>query len=129
MASVMQNKSRLGLTNMTKPGGLLYFHIHEPRIKLAWNELNETKRDTEFIQSFKLSGLLNSDDAVLEAFDTRLEPNYNSDIVPLGLKKDGGITRNSKVADETTIYKLIQHNKRKSIEAATNIVDDHKGVG
>lgn len=128
MDIVLQNKSRLGLTNMTKPGGLLYFHVHEPRIKLAWNELNETKRDTEFIQSFKLSGLLNSDDAVLEAFDTRLEPNYNSDIVPLGLKKDGGIKRNSKVADEKTIYKLIQHNKRNFIETASNIMDGHTEV-
>lgn len=128
MDIVLQNKARLGLTNMTKPGGLLYFHVHEPRIKLAWNELNETKRDLEFIQSFKLSGLLNSDEAVLDAFDTRIEPSYNSDIVPLGLKKDGGIKSNSKVADEKTIYKLIQHNKQNFIETASNIMDGHTEV-
>ncbi|MFK3831009.1 helicase-exonuclease AddAB subunit AddB [Staphylococcus saprophyticus] len=128
MDIVLQNKSRLGLTDMTKPGGLLYFHVHEPRIKLAWNQLSEDKRDTEFINSFKLSGLLNSDTSVLDAFDTRLEPSYNSDIVPLGLKKDGGIKSNSKVADEQTIYKLIKHNKQNFIETASNIMDGHTEV-
>lgn len=128
MDIVLQNKSRLGLTDMTKPGGLLYFHVHEPRIKLAWNQLSEDKRDTEFINSFKLSGLLNSATSVLDAFDTRLEPSYNSDIVPLGLKKDGGIKSNSKVADEQTIYKLIKHNKQNFIETASNIMDGHTEV-
>lgn len=128
MDIVLQNKSRLGLTDLTKPGGLLYFHVHEPRIKLAWNQLSEDKRDTEFINSFKLSGLLNSDTSVLDAFDTRLEPSYNSDIVPLGLKKDGGIKSNSKVADEQTIYKLIKHNKQNFIETASNIMDGHTEV-
>lgn len=128
MDIVLQNKSRLGLTDMTKPGGLLYFHVHEPRIKLAWNQLSEDKRNTEFINSFKLSGLLNSDTSVLDAFDTRLEPSYNSDIVPLGLKKDGGIKSNSKVADEQTIYKLIKHNKQNFIETASNIMDGHTEV-
>ena len=128
MDIVLQNKSRLGLTDMTKPGGLLYFHVHEPRIKLAWNQLSEDKRKTEFINSFKLSGLLNSDTSVLDAFDTRLEPSYNSDIVPLGLKKDGGIKSNSKVADEQTIYKLIKHNKQNFIETASNIMDGHTEV-
>ena len=29
----LQNQERLGLTDIVKPGGLLYFHVHEPRIK------------------------------------------------------------------------------------------------
>jgi ATP-dependent helicase/nuclease subunit B len=34
---VLQNKQRLGLTDIVKPGGLLYFHVHEPRIKFkSW---------------------------------------------------------------------------------------------
>ena len=90
--------------------------------------MSEEKRDSEFIQSFKLSGLLNSDESVLDAFDTRLEPSYNSDIVPLGMKKDGGIKSNSKVADEDTIYKLIHHNKQNFIETASNIMDGHTEV-
>ncbi|MFH7205022.1 PD-(D/E)XK nuclease family protein, partial [Staphylococcus aureus] len=30
MDIVLQNKQRLGLTDIVKPGGLLYFHVHEP---------------------------------------------------------------------------------------------------
>ena len=32
-------------------------------------------------QNFKMSGLLNRDQEVLDALDIRLEPKYNSDIV------------------------------------------------
>ena len=128
MDIVLQNKNRLGLTNATKPGGLLYFHVHEPRIKLAWKELTEDKRNSEFINSFKLNGLLNSDSTALHAFDTRLEPSFVSDIVPVALKKDGGIRSNSKVADEDTIYKFIALNKRNFIETASNIMDGHTEI-
>ncbi len=31
MDIVLQNKQRLGLTDIVKPGGLLYFHVHEPQ--------------------------------------------------------------------------------------------------
>ncbi len=34
MDIVLQNKQRLGLTDIVKPGGLLYFHVHEPKINL-----------------------------------------------------------------------------------------------
>lgn len=128
MDIVLNNKERLGLTPETKPGGLLYFHVHQPRIKLAWSEIDKEKRNKEFINSFKLSGLINDDESVIEAVDTRIEPNYTSDIVPIGLKKDGGLKSQSKVADEDTIYKLIQHNKRNFIKTASDIMDGHTEV-
>jgi ATP-dependent helicase/nuclease subunit B len=128
MDIVLQNKTRLGLNKVTKPGGLLYFHVHEPRIKLAWKELQEEKRTTEFLTAFKLNGLLNSDTNVLDALDDRIEPSFTSDIVPVGLKKDGTVKSSSKVADESTIYKFIAHNKQNFIDTATNIMDGHTEV-
>ncbi|MCG7341505.1 helicase-exonuclease AddAB subunit AddB [Staphylococcus auricularis] len=128
MDIVLQNKQRLGLRDFTKPGGMLYFHVHEPRLDLAWNELDETKRNQKFLQSFKLSGLVNEDPTVLEAVDSRLEPSFKSDIVPVGLKKDGTANANSQVTDEQTIYKLIQHNKRNFIDIASQIMDGHTEV-
>ncbi len=42
MDIVLQNKERLGLTDIVKPGGLLYFHVHEPRIKFkSWADIDE----------------------------------------------------------------------------------------
>lgn len=61
--------------------------MHEPRLQLAWNELDEDKRNEKFINSFKLSGLVNNDTSVIEAFDNRMEPNYTSDIIPVAMKR------------------------------------------
>ncbi|MDQ7176831.1 PD-(D/E)XK nuclease family protein, partial [Staphylococcus chromogenes] len=82
MDIVLQNKERLGLTDIVKPGGLLYFHVHEPRIKFkSWADIDEDQFQKDYIKNFKMSGLLNRDQEVLDALDIRLEPKYNSDIV------------------------------------------------
>ena len=86
MDIVLQNKDRLELTDIVKPGGLLYFHVHEPRIKFDnWSKIDEDKLNKELIKSFKMSGLVNSDEEVIDALDKRLEPSFNSDILPIGL--------------------------------------------
>ncbi|MCE3400056.1 PD-(D/E)XK nuclease family protein, partial [Staphylococcus aureus] len=86
MDIVLQNKDRLELTDIVKPGGLLYFHVHEPRIKFDnWSKIDEDKLNKELIKSFKMSGLVNSDEEVIDALDKRLEPSFNSDIAPIGL--------------------------------------------
>lgn len=130
MDIVLQNPERLGLTEEVKPGGLLYFHVHEPRIKFkSWADIDEDILEQQLIKNFKLSGLVNSDPEVIDALDTRLEPKFTSDIVPVGLTKDGSITkRGSNVADEETIYKFIQHNKDNFIATASNIMDGHTEV-
>ena len=59
-----------------------------------------------------MSGLLNSDEEVIDAIDSRMEPSFTSDIVPLGLTTKGAISKNtSRVADEDVIRQFIQHNK------------------
>lgn len=70
-----------------KPGGLLYFHVHEPRIKFkSWADIDEDKLEQDLIKKFKLSGLVNADQAVIDALDIRLEPKFTSDIVPVGFE-------------------------------------------
>ena len=49
-----------------------------------WSKIDEEKLDKELIKSFKMSGLLNSDEEVIDAIDSRMEPSFTSDIVPLG---------------------------------------------
>lgn len=94
MDIVLQNKQRLGLTDIVKPGGLLYFHVHEPRIKFkSWSDIDEDKLEQDLIKKFKLSGLVNADQTVIDALDIRLEPKFTSDIVPVGLNKDGSLSK------------------------------------
>ncbi|OHO71587.1 helicase-exonuclease AddAB subunit AddB [Staphylococcus sp. HMSC036D05] len=130
MDIVLQNQERLALTDIVKPGGLLYFHVHEPRIKFEnWSKIDEEKLDKELIKSFKMSGLLNSDEEVIDAIDSRMEPSFTSDIVPLGLTTKGAISKNtSRVADEDVIRQFIQHNKNNFIDTATHIMDGHTEV-
>ena len=76
-----------------------------------------------------MSGLVNSDENVLDALDIRLEPKFKSDIVPVGLTAKGTINKaSSQVADENTIYKFIEHNKKNFIETASHIMDGHTEV-
>ena len=105
MDIVLQNQDRLGLTDIVKPGGLLYFHVHEPRLKLKnWSEIDQEKIEKDYIKSFKMSGLVNSDEDVLDALDIRLEPKFKSDIVPVGLTAKGAISKSgSQVADENNL--------------------------
>ena len=128
MDVVLQNKMRLGLTEMTKPGGLLYFHVHQPRPSYQLNELLQKDFGQEFLGAYRLNGLLNDDEEVLDAFDTRFEPQFKSDIVPLRAKKDGALHYSSKVANEETIYKFLKHNRQNFIDIASDIMDGHTEV-
>ena len=39
MDIALQNAQRLGLSNEIKPGGLLYFHVHDERLSFKdWGE-------------------------------------------------------------------------------------------
>lgn len=129
MDIALQNKARLGLSSEVKPGGFLYMYVHKFKDeKRTWSDLSTENLETSFLKSYKLSGLLNGDSDVIEAYDKRLIDGFNSDIVPLRLKKNGDFYSSSKVADETTLYKLMQHNKRNFEEIATNIMDGHTEV-
>ncbi|ARJ51405.1 helicase-exonuclease AddAB subunit AddB [Staphylococcus lutrae] len=129
MDIALQNKERLGLSEAVKPGGFLYMFVHKFRDeKRAWKDVQDAKREIDFLKSYQLQGLLNNDVDVLEAYDSRLTTGFQSDIVPIGLKKDGSFYATSKVTDEATIHKLIQHNRRNFQDIATHIMDGHNEV-
>lgn len=129
MDVVLQNKERLNLAAQTEPGGLLYFHVHEPRVTFSnWADIDEEKRQKELLKSFRLSGLVNNDPDVIEAEDSRLEPQFTSDIVPLNMLKSGALGKSNPVADTDTIYKFIEHNKQNFTQIASDIMDGHTEV-
>lgn len=93
MDIVLQNSERLGLSSEVKPGGLLYFHIHDERLKFEkWGDLTEEALNKKninqaILKEYKLKGLINSDAEVIDAMDIRLNEISKSDIVPVTLKK------------------------------------------
>lgn len=79
------------------PAGVLYFHVHNPFINAA-KPLTIDQIEAELLKKFKMNGLMLSDQNVIRLMDQTLETG-NSQIISAGIKKDGTLTKNSKVAN------------------------------
>lgn len=91
-----------------KPAGIFYFKIDDPMIKTE-------EKAVEFIENeirkkLKMKGLVLKD--VNIAYEMDKELGRSSDIIPVGLKKDGQFTSNSSAVDEETFMDLIKHVRR-----------------
>ncbi|MBP3038679.1 helicase-exonuclease AddAB subunit AddB [Bacillaceae bacterium Marseille-Q3522] len=86
------------------PAGVLYFHIHNPFIQtnklLSFDEMEQ-----EIFKSFKMNGLLLSEKNIVKLMDQELE-NGESAIISAGLKKDGNLSKRSKVANRSDFEKM-----------------------
>ncbi|MGD6895937.1 helicase-exonuclease AddAB subunit AddB [Bacillus infantis] len=78
------------------PAGVMYFHVHNPIVNspklLTLDEIEE-----EIFKKFKMNGLLLGDENVLRLMDKTIDSG-DSSIISAGFKKDGTITKRSKVA-------------------------------
>lgn len=102
---LMQSEQWLGLRAM--PAGILYFHVHNAM--LSRNDiLSETKRKQELFKQYKMQGMLISDENIVRLMDTSLKQG-TSQIVPAGIKKNGGFYKHSKVANSQTFSLLRAH--------------------
>lgn len=91
----------------TSPAGVLYFHVHNPMIANS-NPLSEESVEKEKRKSFKMSGLVLADQDVVRLMDSEVQTGP-SELIPAGLKKDGGFYSNSSVATAPQWDKLHQH--------------------
>ncbi|XJZ28134.1 helicase-exonuclease AddAB subunit AddB [Bacillota bacterium Lsc_1132] len=78
------------------PAGVLYFHVHNPMIS-SKKLLTIDQIEQEIMKQFKMNGLVLNDQNVIHLMDRTLESG-NSQIISAGIKKDGTLTKNSKVA-------------------------------
>lgn len=78
------------------PAGVLYFHVHNPLISTA-KLLTIDEIEKEIMKKFKMNGLMVGDPDVLKLMDQTLESG-DSQIISAGIKKDGSLTKKSKVA-------------------------------
>jgi ATP-dependent helicase/nuclease subunit B len=103
------------------PAGMLYFHVHNPMIN-STKMLTLEQIEEELIKKFKMNGLMLSDQNVLRLMDQTLESG-NSQIVSAGIKKDGTLTKNSKVASMDEFENLRSY-VRKLYEKTGNAIID-----
>jgi ATP-dependent helicase/nuclease subunit B len=78
------------------PAGVLYFHVHNPLISTT-KLLTIDEIEKEIMKKFKMNGLMVGDQDVLKLMDQTLESG-DSQIISAGIKKDGNLTKKSKVA-------------------------------
>ncbi|WP_010650057.1 helicase-exonuclease AddAB subunit AddB [Oceanobacillus massiliensis] len=107
---VVLTHSEQWLGSKATPAGVLYFHVHNPMIsgnqKMSDNEIEE-----EIFKKYKMQGLLLSNEEVVKMMDQSLESG-TSQIVPAGVKKNGGFYNYSKIADNETFSDLQLHIQR-----------------
>lgn len=101
------------------PGGVLYFHVHNPFITDK-PDLSDPKLEEEIFKNYKMKGLLLSDEEVVRMMDTGLDSG-RSNIIPAGLKKSGGFYNDSKVVNNDMFNDLKQYIHKLIEEAGINI--------
>lgn len=81
-----------------EPAGVLYFHVHNPMISTS-KILTLEDIEQEIFKKFKMNGLLLEDEHVIKLMDQTLDTG-DSAIISAGFKKDGTISKRSKVASK-----------------------------
>ncbi|WP_226576825.1 helicase-exonuclease AddAB subunit AddB [Halobacillus litoralis] len=103
------------------PGGVLYFHVHNPMIT-GKQLLQDEQIEEEIFKKFKMQGLLLENERVVQMMDTGLDKGY-SQIVPAALKAKGGFYKSSRTADAERFEQLKQYIRGLMTEAGTKITD------
>ncbi|WP_106498070.1 helicase-exonuclease AddAB subunit AddB [Lentibacillus sp. Marseille-P4043] len=104
---VVLSQSEQWLGAKATPAGVLYFHVHNPMIS-AKQKMSDQDINYEIFKKYKMQGLLLSNEDVVKLMDTSLDSG-TSQIVPAGVKKNGGFYNSSKVADQDTFQVLQGH--------------------
>jgi ATP-dependent helicase/nuclease subunit B len=103
------------------PAGVLYFHVHNPIIN-ASRMLSLDEIEEEIIKQFKMNGLLLEDENVIRMMDRTLDSGSSSQIISAGFKKDGSMTKASKVASREDFDQLRHFVRQKYMETGNEIV-------
>ncbi|MDR7076673.1 ATP-dependent helicase/nuclease subunit B [Neobacillus niacini] len=108
------------------PAGVLYFHVHNPLISSS-KLLTVDEIEKEIMKKFKMNGLMVGDQDVLKLMDQSLESG-DSQIISAGIKKDGNLTKKSKVASLTEFDDLRAYVRKHYQSTGEAIVDGQVAI-
>ncbi|WP_282155715.1 helicase-exonuclease AddAB subunit AddB [Cytobacillus gottheilii] len=106
--------------NRAFPAGVLYFHVHNPMLAVS-KMLKEEDLEQEFMKKFKMQGLMLGEENVIRLMDQSID-NSDSAIVSAGFKKDGSISKKSKIASKQEFDSLRSFVRRKYIHSGNEIM-------
>ncbi|MFD1361014.1 helicase-exonuclease AddAB subunit AddB [Lentibacillus salinarum] len=116
---VVLSQSEQWLGEKATPAGVLYFHVHNPMISGHMN-MSDDAIEKELFKKYKMKGLLLSDEEIVQLMDTSLDSG-RSQIVPAGVKKNGELRSDSRIADQDTFSRLQDHIHHLMMQAGIDI--------
>jgi ATP-dependent helicase/nuclease subunit B len=105
------------------PGGLFYFNIDDPIID---EQETEKSFEEKLLESFKLSGLVLLDEAVVKAMDSNFTD--KSAVIPISFLKSGEFGTNASLIDSEAFNKLRMTVEEKIVFFANEIMSGNIAV-
>ena len=101
-----------------EPAGILYYNLIEPIISENKN-LSDEEIEEKIRKSFKMKGLILADIKVIKMMDKNIEKG-SSNIIPVYLNKDGGISESRSNTISKEEFQKLQKTTRKIIKQIAN---------
>ncbi|ALS76670.1 helicase-exonuclease AddAB subunit AddB [Planococcus rifietoensis] len=118
--------SKRWLGEQAEPAGVLYFHMHNPMLKMT-KLLTAEELEEELAKSFKMNGLVVEDPEVIQAMDAQIDGYSN--VIPVRLNKNGSVSKGSSKTVEKDDMETIRKFVRKKHQGAGNgILDGNTAV-
>ncbi|WNS76814.1 helicase-exonuclease AddAB subunit AddB [Bacillus sp. DTU_2020_1000418_1_SI_GHA_SEK_038] len=103
------------------PAGILYFHVHNPIISTS-KMLTIDDIEQEIFKKFKMNGLILGEENVIKLMDQTLD-NGDSSIISAGFKKDGTLSKRSKIASKQEFEQLRQYVRKMYTKTGNQITE------
>ncbi|HBX24495.1 MAG TPA: helicase-exonuclease AddAB subunit AddB [Desulfotomaculum sp.] len=108
------------------PGAVLYFRVDDPLVKTEGEPVEEGEIGQRLLRKLKMNGLVLADRTLVDKLDAETGP--ASDLVPVGIKKDGTFTAYSSVVDSRDFKLLLALLQNRLVGAGGEILAGVKDI-
>lgn len=122
MNAALEIEQREHPEKRVEPAGMFYYRVKDP---LTEGDLKEREESVsqKILQELKVNGLVRSDYKIIKDMDETLEPGEKSSVIPVGLNKNGSLSKNSQAASAQQFSVLSSYVNRKIQETGQQILD------
>lgn len=109
-----------------EPAGVLYFHMHNPMLKLT-KLMTAEELEEEMAKSFKMNGLVVEDPEVIQAMDDGIDGYSN--VIPVRLNKSGAVSASqSKTVMKEDMQAIRRFVRSKHQNAGNGILEGNTSI-
>lgn len=102
------------------PAGVLYYHIDDPIVEADQTD-SEEEISSKIKRELRMKGLVNSNPEIVRLMDNEFES--KSEVIPVGIKKDGTYDSHSKVASTDDFSVISKYVNMKIMEIGRRMVN------